>query len=290
MHKSNREIQKHSTEYNYKEKTVHILSGIIAGVTNVLVGHPLDTVKIRMQMTHKSFAESSKIIMGKEGITALYKGITTPLIMVPFGKTLVFFAYEFALKHLGVENTPDLHVNYTILGGFFAGYVVTFLATPSELIKCRQQMEGVGVRIQRTGVLELTRKIVAVEGLRTLYSGYTMTFLRDVPSYGVYFGTFQETRKYLNEQIGESWVSTFLAGSTAGITSWIAAYPFDVVKTKVQNRQGGNMEVIRKIWKHDGMKGFFRGITPCLSRAPIVSGFTLWPYEASKKFFSKHIH
>jgi solute carrier family 25 carnitine/acylcarnitine transporter 20/29 len=273
-----------------RESLVHLLAGSIAGVTNVLAGHPLDTLKIRMQMTGASFSESSKLIVGKEGPLALYKGMTSPLATVPFGKALNFFAYELGLQAMGVENNSSLSLMHASIAGCWAGCISILMATPTELVKCRLQMEGLGKRVQTTKASTLVKTIFKKEGIRGLYRGLAVTFWRDVPSYGVYFGFFQATRSYLNNLFGERRINTFVAGSVGGITSWIVAYPFDVIKTKIQTQPLKTKDVVKNIWKTEGYRGFVRGLAPCLTRAPIVSGFTLWPYEESKRFFSKYVH
>ena len=62
-------------------------SGIVGGCSGTIVGHPLDTLKTRLQidLTHKSTIKTLKGIIKHEGVKGLYKGISAPLI----GSTLV---------------------------------------------------------------------------------------------------------------------------------------------------------------------------------------------------------
>lgn len=63
------------------------------------------------------------------------------------------------------------------------------------------------------------------------------------------------------------------AGGLAGICSWLATYPIDVIKTCIQAddfkrpKYNGYMDCIRKGYHSDGLHFFFRGLTSTLIRS-----------------------
>ena len=64
------------------------LAGGVGGVCVVLVGHPLDLIKVRMQTAG---AGGSKNVLGmlsqtlaKEGIRGIYRGASAPLVSISF--------------------------------------------------------------------------------------------------------------------------------------------------------------------------------------------------------------
>lgn len=72
-----------------------------------------------------------------------------------------------------------------------------------------------------------------------------------------------------------------LYGGLAGEALWIASYPFDVVKSKMQSDGfGKNMryqsmrDCFKKTWRAEGVRGFWKGIGPTLLRAMPVSAGT----------------
>lgn len=67
---------------------------------------------------------------------------------------------------------------------------------------------------------------------------------------------------------------TLTAGGCAGMASWLACYPIDVVKTHMQAdalgkeaKYNGFLDCARKGFKSDGLPYFFRGLNSTLIRA-----------------------
>ena len=76
-----------------------------------------------------------------------------------------------------------------------------------------------------------------------------------------------------------------LYGGLAGEALWLASYPFDVVKSKMQSdgfgverRYESMRDCFKKTWRTEGMRGFWKGIGPTLLRAMPVSAGTFAVY------------
>ena len=75
-------------------------------------------------------------------------------------------------------------------------------------------------------------------------------------------------------------LQVMLAGGTGGIAYWLTIYPVDVLKTTLQSdhtdpakrRYKGVADAASQIYREHGIKGFFRGFTPCLARAFPANG------------------
>ncbi|KJZ76782.1 hypothetical protein HIM_03659 [Hirsutella minnesotensis 3608] len=84
-----------------------------------------------------------------------------------------------------------------------------------------------------------------------------------------------------------------LYGGLAGEALWIASYPFDVIKSKMQTDGFGpdrRFPTMRSCfaatWRRDGFAGFWRGIWPTLFRAMPVSAGTFAVVEMTMRAIS----
>ena len=72
-------------------------------------------------------------------------------------------------------------------------------------------------------------------------------------------------------------------GALAGMACWIPVYPIDVVKTMVQNTEGGtevsSWAVAAQIYKTGGVGAFFDGLTPKMLRAALNHSVTFYLYD-----------
>ena len=116
-----------------------IVCGSFAGAVCCITGHPLDSMKVRMQNAKPrvGFREICKRTLKQEGIKGFYKGIGPPMITVPLINSVVFASYEFCKRMLGVKSEDDFTVTQSMVSGMFAGFVNSLVLTPVELVKCR---------------------------------------------------------------------------------------------------------------------------------------------------------
>lgn len=131
-----------------------LTAGTMAGIAQLLVGHPFDTVKVKLQSqqmegTCNNTAKYSgawdavKKIMASEGPKGLYRGLSAPLAAVALFNAVLFTArgqMEAILSHN--KEHPSLSVRQQMVAGVGAGVAVSFVACPTELIKCRLQAQS----------------------------------------------------------------------------------------------------------------------------------------------------
>jgi len=141
-----------------------LLAGSLAGVIIVLSGHPLDTIKVRMQMLHQGFIKTFVNLVKSEGVLALYKGVKSPLYSTPVLSSLTFAAYESATRFHGLKRGDKRTTSVAFSSGLWAGCVYSFITTPIDLLKNRLQMEGVGDHTKSTKLSSMVKYIVKNEG------------------------------------------------------------------------------------------------------------------------------
>lgn len=87
----------------------------------------------------------------------------------------------------------------------------------------------------------------------------------------------------------------------AGLGCWLASYPQDLIKTRIQCdfgigdqrryrpdpvlKDGGFVECAREIYKKDGLLGFWRGFSVCGTRAVFANAVGFYAYEKAKDIF-----
>jgi hypothetical protein len=88
--------------------------------------------------------------------------------------------------------------------------------------------------------LECMRAVLENEGWSGLFTrGLGPTLAREIPSYAIYFVVY---RLLMSTDLagGLGGAAPLVCGAVSGCACWIPVYPIDVVKTLVQNTEGGD--------------------------------------------------
>lgn len=127
----------------YKIFINDLICGTWAGLAYILTAHPLDSIKVRMQLDRRqkiSLTETVKETYIHEGMRGFYKGMGSPLITIPIVNSVVFASYEFAKRMMGVQVGQECTFNQSLIAGSFGGFMNSFVLSPIELVKCRLQV------------------------------------------------------------------------------------------------------------------------------------------------------
>lgn len=283
-----------SVDDSLTRKFKDITAGFIGGATQVLIGQPADLVKIRLQ-TSKTPTTSGQVIrqvLQKEGLFAFYKGTLAPLFGVGACVSLQFYGFHETKRQI-LKRTGEPHLllwPQTYIAGAMAGVVNTPVTAPVEQLRILSQSST-----QSTSLSETVKKIYQSRGFAGLYRGVTITLLREVQAYGVWFMTYE----YLLEQIKKTRgynhrneITTpelLFSGALAGNALWLSSYPLDVIKSNIQSdkfgaesKYNGKITTATKaIWAANGFRGFWKGIVPCLLRAVPCSAGTFAAVETA---------
>lgn len=174
------------------------------------------------------------------------------------------------------------------LGGFGTGAIQSLLLSPVELVKIQLQLQDRSHH--RGGPMSVARSIFRRQGLRGMYRGLGITVLRDAPSHGFYFWTYEYMREWLHpgcrKSSKESLRTMLVAGGLAGVASWVCCYPLDVIKTRLQAQSPvaqlkykGIVDCLVKSVTEDGYGVLWRGLGTAVARAFVVNGAIFSAYE-----------
>lgn len=78
------------------------------------------------------------------------------------------------------------------------------------------------------------------------------------------------------------------SGAVGGVCNWLACYPLDVVKSRVQLtshklQRGYIFSEMAAIVRENGLKALVRGLSPTLLRSIPAAGATFTAYELTKE-------
>lgn len=199
--------------------------------------------------------------------------------------------------------TIETNHSYTILLNYllFSGLSQCWICSPMELAKIRMQSEGEGKlpgsNLTYTSAADCIKKVYAAEGIRGVYKGMGITVVRELPSFGVYFVSYEYLCRGFTPE-GTHHCPThalLLAGGVAGCNSWLCSYPLDVLKTRIQQdgryidgkfyyNYKGYMDCIRKSVAQDGYRAFVKGLNPTLARAFVTNAATFPVYTLCVRY------
>lgn len=276
---------------------VDIFSGTVGGLAQVAAGHPLDTVKVRLQMQSGGNAEFSGMLdcfrktIAREGVRGLYKGAMSPVVGAMFHNGNVFFSYGQSLNIVARrgQDVGNLDISQYYCAGALAAVPITMVEVPVDLVKCKLQAQ-VGTEGRYRGSFHAAQMIFQQHGLRGVYQGTGATLARNVPCFGGYFAAFEATKKVLTPEGQMASLATcFVAGGAAGFGFWGLMYPFETIKTRMQVQDITNPTYRSSFhcWsvalKQEGLAGLFKGYVPCVARAVLVNAAIFTAVTAAKR-------
>ena len=277
------------------ENAIGFIAGLLSGITKLIVGHPFDTIKVRMQTStiHKSPLNCLKQTLKNEGFRAIYKGASPPLV----GWALMDSVQMGTLTNCRLylqQNRPNNQLTLMDHGvsGLVAGIIVSFVATPVEVLKANLQVKyDKGFK----SPISMIQELIKLKGIRGLYQGldgcllFRSFFWLLWSSYEFY------TIKFQQYGLSPSMIP-FFAGGMAANTFWITSFPFDTIKNKLMTRRNDldfkNIYTCsRYIYQHGGgIRGFYRGYVPCLLRSFPTNASAIFVFELVSKLAKESLN
>ncbi|KAI1090617.1 mitochondrial thiamine pyrophosphate carrier 1 [Rostrohypoxylon terebratum] len=208
-----------------------------------------------------------------------------------------------------------------VTAGATAGLISRFVVAPLDVVKIRLQLQihslsdplsQVDLRGSPIykGTIGTFRHIVANEGVTALWKGNVPAELMYVAYASIQFTTYRSVTMllhrvfakegHINERgIGDQGnnnsrkstlpksVESFVSGASAGATATAATYPLDLLRTRFAAQ--GNDRVytslrcaVADINRDEGIRGFFRGLSPALAQIVPFMGLFFAVYEGAR--------
>lgn len=184
-----------------------------------------------------------------------------------------------------------VEVYKSAIAGAVSGLVARLLTAPMDTLKIRYQIQPMH-ESKYGGMLSTVRTIAAEEGARGLWKGNVPASIMYVLYGAVQFSSFSTLNELLSGNNFPPVVHTLIVGALAGMTSSVATYPFDVLRTRFVANRGVKMFKLGvstlEIWRHEGFQGFFRGVTSSAVSVTLSTSIIFATYESIKIFCEKH--
>uniref|UniRef100_A0A1B6GQQ0 Mitochondrial carnitine/acylcarnitine carrier protein n=1 Tax=Cuerna arida TaxID=1464854 RepID=A0A1B6GQQ0_9HEMI len=280
----------------------YFISGGFGGVCTVIVGHPFDTIKVRLQTMpqptnglpplYKGTWDCAVKTVKNEGFKGFYKGMGAPIAGVAPIFAISFFGFGVGKKLQQSKSEDVLTKPQLFYAGAFSGVFTTIIMAPGERIKCllQVQQDSTGPK-KYSGPRDVVRKLYKEGGIRSIYKGTVATLLRDVPASGMYFMTYEWIQELLKPDGATevSMLSTIFAGGMAGVCNWLIGMPADVLKSRLQTAPegtypGGIRQVFGELIRQEGVTALYKGCVPVMMRAFPANAACFIGFEFCMKF------
>ncbi|XP_035970219.1 solute carrier family 25 member 48 isoform X1 [Halichoerus grypus] len=269
-------------------------AGWIGGAASVIVGHPLDTVKVlrpclplflgkrpgtRLQAgaNYGNTLSCIRTVYRRESVFGFFKGMSFPLASIAVYNSVVFGVFSNTQRFLSEHHARESEASRSrtlsdlLLASMVAGVVSVSLGTPVDLIKIRLQMQtqpfqegnlglkpravALGVQPVYQGPVHCIATIVRTEGLAGMYRGVGAMLLRDVPGYCLYFIPYV----FLND-----WITPEACAGPSPWAVWLAGGLAGAISWGTATP----MDVVKSRLQADGVYlNKYKGVLDCISQS-----------------------
>ncbi|KAJ3000577.1 hypothetical protein HDV02_004872 [Globomyces sp. JEL0801] len=305
-----------ATKKKPKNLSAHLIAGGIAGGCEALTCHPLDTIKVRLQLRGERTVRAKPLstvanaaaaaatkpksqnfiavgvgIVQKEGFLSLYKGLGAVFTGIVPKMAIRFSSFEYFQSKLA---GPD--------AGLLAGATESVaVVTPMDVIKIRLQAQ----RHSMTDPLDIPKYrnaahcayvMIKEEGFGSLYKGVTLTIIRQgtnqAANFTVYHFLKDKLMKYHGSETLPSY-ETLVVGFISGACGPLFNAPVDTIKTRIQKNPSTEngftraVNISKNILQNEGWTAFYRGLTPRVLRVAPGQSIVFVVYERVYKWISE---
>jgi len=255
-----------------REGSIALGTGLLYGVTSVVVGHPFDTVKTLMHADpsyRSGMLSSFQKLLRDSGFRGLYRGALFPMLGSGLYRSTQFAVFEALYTKwngssmtAAIPHTAGVQVR-VLAAGFVAATARAVIECPIEYFKVRGQ---------------------TVQGSKfaDLYRGFTLQWSRTSGVMVTYFILIDGIRRNYPDVFRHP-AGAFLASSCSATLGFWLVWPIEVLKNQVQaqtptpsSRTPTLAERVRSLRAQYGlMRGLYRGVLPGTYRSFISNGCSM---------------
>ena len=139
-------------------------------------------------------------------------------------------------------------------------------------------------------------------GLKAFWIGNGLNCVKIFPESAIKFLSYEMSKRAFAKYVDGvsdsrdiSGSSRFMSGGIGGITSQLAIYPVETLKTRLMSSQGGQnkgnallIATARDMWRNGGMRTYYRGLTAGLIGVFPYSAIDMSTFEGIKLFWIRY--
>lgn len=256
------------------------LEGGIASIIAGVVTHPLDLIKVRMQLqgefslntnltgvkphrpvfavgtislSPSSAADShSRVtplslaahILRSEGPSALFSGVSATILRQFLYSATRIGVYDALKQRLSDPTTGNFPLVSKIAAGLIAGAVGAAVGNPADVAMVRMQADGrlpLNRRRNYKSVVDAIGQIVNREGFGGLWRGSWLAVNRAMIVTASQLAAYDQVKETMIARGTPDGIGTHAAASlVAGLVAAVTSNPIDVVKTRMMNMSVAN--------------------------------------------------
>lgn len=266
-----------------------IIAGSLSGMASVLVCHPLDVIRTKVQAVGMTSREAILSTLSG-GLSSMFQGFLFPFCAQAIYKSVIFSANTISKQYLFQGDSSMISL---FSSGVIAGSLNAFIVAPVELIRTTQILESRGKATQPS-ISSIIRNFYHQRGVLSLWSGLIPTIVRDGPGIGFYLLAFEALKMQMIERHGLEissvplWVR-ITAGSVAGVAFWTWAIPVDTVKTLIESalleRPSGS--IIAHVSRRVSLRHLYSALPLAYMRGIPSAAATLTTYDVVIDFLKE---
>ena len=279
----------HQNKNPYYEFIKDFTFGGLSGVISKTVSAPLERIKLLIQTQNSNESLKNKKYTGwtncflriykEEGIKSYWNGNLANVIR--YFPTMAFnfgFKDYFSRKFQKIDsvNNPKKFLLQKMLIGGLAGNCTMCIVYPLDFARTRLGVDVANNKGKKefSSLKNIFSTIYKKNGISGFYQGFPMTLISNFTYRGMFFGFYDAGKKFITNYDELNIFYKFLFAQIVSSTSETINYPTDTIRRSMMMNSGlekkiykNSFDCIKKIFKIDGVKGFYRGCYSSMIRS-----------------------
>lgn len=243
------------------------------------LGQPLEVIKTTMAANRNlSIIQATKLVMSRGGILGFYQGLI-PWAWIEAstkGAVLLFVSAEaeYHFKKLGASNFVS-GMGGGVTGGLAQAYLTMGFCTCMKTVEITRSKQAAISGVPQQTAFQVFQEIWRKEGIRGINKGVNAVAIRQMTNWGSRFGFSRLAEEAIRSLTGKGESEKMSAvekiGASViggGLSAW--NQPIEVIRVEMQSKTTdpnrpknlGVVSAFSYIYKNNGLKGLYRGVTP----------------------------